>query len=119
MSAGIKVLALFAGLFLLYGNCASEPAELRHNPFVRPPSVVTISDREPRRADDSTGAPVVLATLVTPRNKLANVDGKILRPGEDIYGYLLVQVFENRAVFERHGTRLTVYVKPQPEESDE
>lgn len=113
-----KLLTLAVSL-LLYGSCAAEPLGLRHNPFARPPSVVAVPDRDVRRQAGLAEAPVVLATLVGTRDRLANVDGRTLRPGDEIYGYTLVKVFENRAVFERQGNRTIVYVRPQPEESDE
>ena len=119
MRAVMKIVATFAVGLLLQGKCIAEPLELRHNPFARPPSVVTVVDREGSRLRESSIEPVVLATLVASRNKLANVDGRILRPGDEIYGYTLVRVFENRAVFERQGSSITVYVKPQLEEGDD
>ena len=119
MSTATRIAMLLVAGLLLHGFCFADPLELRHNPFARPPSVVTIVDREARRPQESSIEPVVLATLVASRDRLANVDGRILRPGDEIYGYTLVRVFENRAVFERQGNPITVYVKPQLEESDE
>lgn len=119
MKTAMKIVVLIAAMVSTKASGAAEPLELRHDPFARPPSVVTVADREARRPQDSSLEPVVLATLVAPRNKLANVDGRILRPGDEIYGYTLVRVFENRAVFERQGNPITVYVKPQLEEGNE
>ena len=50
---------------------------------------------------------------------LANVGGRILKPGQSIEGLTLVKVYEDRAVFLYRGDRLTVYVKPPPGESDD
>ena len=119
MSIATKILLSILVALLIRGNCVAEPLELRHNPFVRPPSAVTVPDRDERGPQDPTARPVVHATLVASRNTLANVDGRILRPGDEIYGYTLVKVLENRAVFERQGNRVTVYVKPQLEENNE
>ena len=92
---------------------------MRGNPFARPPSVV-ITPRlsEPRVDGDPTGLEL-RATLVGSRDRLANVAGKTLRPGDEFQGYTLVQVLEDRAVFARAGKRLTVFVKPELEEDDE
>ena len=119
MSTATKILLSLVAALLVHGDCAAEPLELRHNPFTRPPSAVTIPDREERGQQDSMTEPVVLATLVASQNTFANVDGRILRPGDEIYGYTLVKVLENRAIFERQGNRITVYVKPQLEETNE
>lgn len=53
-------------------------------------------------------------------NRLANVDGRILKPGDEYRGYQLVAIHERYAVFERGGETTTVYVKPdREEEADE
>ena len=98
---------------------ATEPPALAHNPFARPPSVVTAPLRSQPQTDGSTQPLDLRATMVGTRDRLANVAGKTLRPGEEVQGYTLVQVFEDRAVFARQGNRLTVYVKPDLEEDDE
>ncbi|MDH3613690.1 MAG: hypothetical protein OES10_10455 [Gammaproteobacteria bacterium] len=98
---------------------AAEPPRLTHNPFTRPPSQVTIPDRLLERPDGSTQELDLRATLVASRDKLANVAGKILRPGDEVHGYTLLQVFEDRAVFTREGNQLTIYVKPNLEQDDE
>ena len=106
---------------LLFGATtdANEAPELRNNPFARPPSAVTMPFRSDTRTDGPTPALELRATLVGTWNKLANVGGKIVRPGDDVAGYKLVQVFEDRAVFSREGNRLTIYVKPELEDDDE
>ena len=75
--------------------------------------------RPEARIDGDPSGLELRATLVGSRDKLANVAGKTLRPGDEIQGYTLVKVFEDRAVFARKGSRLTVYVKPELEEDDE
>ena len=98
---------------------AAEPPKLEHNPFTRPPSEVTIPDRAVSRTDGSTQELDLRATLVATQDKLANVAGKIMRPGEEVHGYKLLQVFENRAIFSREGKRTTIFVKPDLEEEDD
>ncbi len=119
MSTTTRIMLGLVTALLIYGNCDAEPLDLRHNPFARPPSAVTEPNRGERTPLDSSIEPVVLATMVGSQNTLANVDGRILRPGDQIYGYTLVRVFENRAIFNRQGKRITVYVKPQLDEGDE
>jgi len=106
-------------LALCVAATAAEPPRLAHNPFSRPPSQVTIPDRLRERPDGSTQELDLRATLVASRDKLANVGGKILRPGDEVQGYTLLQVFEDRAVFTREGNQLTIYVKPNLEQDDE
>ena len=101
------------------GAGATEPPALRSNPFARPPSVTPAPTLSAARIDSGDSGLELRATMVGTRGKLANVAGKTLRPGDEYLGYTLVQVFEDRAVFLREGRRLTVYVKPDLEETDE
>ena len=105
---------------LMSSAAAVEPRQLRHNPFSRPPSERTIVERG-AGLDNGTGAPAIdlRATMVSTNDKLANIGGRILRPGDDVQGYSLLQVFEDRAVFVREGKELTIYVKPERMEDDE
>ena len=104
---------------LCAGALAAEPLPLTHNPFSRPPSA--ISPDAARAVAD--GGPVqeldLRATMVASNDRLANVAGRTLRPGDEIQGYTLLQVFEDRAVFLRAGQKLTIYVKPDLVEDDE
>ena len=103
---------------------AAEPPSLAHNPFSRPPSERTVPDtRSPRSEDDGPVGLVLTATMVAGNDRLANIDGRVMRPGDEIEGYELLQVFEDRAVFDKNGRQLTVYVKPElvddPVDNDE
>lgn len=114
-------LGLLALVMLLHSSAvnAAESRQLTHNPFARPPSEVTIGARSPMNTDNPEWELDLRATLVATRDKLANVGGKILRPGDEVQGYTLLQVFEDHAVFTREGRRLTIYVKPDPDDDDE
>ncbi|MBT8066248.1 MAG: hypothetical protein KJO09_03330 [Gammaproteobacteria bacterium] len=64
--------------------------------------------------DDGDGTPEtlpLLATMVGRVNRLANVGGRILKPGDDYQGYRLVTIHEDSVVFERRGETITVFVK--------
>jgi hypothetical protein len=99
---------------------ASDARELEHNPFSRPPSERTVPERGPIAFSDGTQPTLDLrATMVGTRDRLANVGGRILRPGDDIQGYTLLRVYEDRAVFSKQNNIETIYVKPDPVESDE
>ena len=56
--------------------------------------------------------PELQATMIGSINRLANVGGRILKTGEEIQGYVITEIHEQYAVFERGGRRMTVYVKP-------
>ena len=114
----IGALVACALMFTATASADDAPA-LRNNPFSRPPSVVTATVVSESRFDADPSGLDLRATLVGSRGKLANVAGKTVRPGDEIQGYTLVQVFEDRAVFKREGNRLTVFVKPELEENDE
>ena len=101
-------------------TAATEPPTLAHNPFSRPPSAATFDDADVALEFDGTGPALkLLATMIGSNNRLANVAGRVLRPGDEVQGHSLLQVFEDRAVFLREGRRLTIYVKPELEEDDE
>lgn len=99
---------------------ADEPPPLRHNPFARPPAVVNGGDNVFAVATDSGELTLDLqATMVGSKQRLANVGGRILRTGDEVQGYVLEQVFEDRAVFRRAGETLIVYVRQKAEPDNE
>jgi len=108
--ATVAILTLYATS--LYA-ADDEPPRLRHNPFSRPSSEVIVSMTNPIVAESVSTEPLELrATMIGTVNRLANVDGKILRRGDEIQGYVLVAIHERYAVFERNGEETTVYVRP-------
>lgn len=115
MNTLTRIAVVLGGFTLLFPYPVSsiEPPWLSGNPFSRPSSEVTLTARARIAENDGTTLPLDLkATLVAQKNELANVGGIVLRPGEEINGYRLVSVYEDRAVFVREGKPLTVYVKP-------
>ena len=102
---------------------ADEPPALSNNPFSRPSSEVIRVDDFIVEADDGSVSNIPLhATMVGSVSRLANVGGRVLKPGDDYQGYSLVAIHEQYAVFERAGRPITVYVKPllaDNEEQDE
>ena len=71
------------------------------------------SDDAPvRNADGSTSAIELQATMVAVNDRLANVAGRILRPGDEVQGFTLLRIYEDRAVFSRQGHEQTIFVKP-------
>ena len=113
-----------AGLLLLLASglvaADDDPQELRHNPFSRPPSEGKAAAISDGRSSTVAAADIDLrATMVATNDKLANIDGRIVRPGDEVQGYRLLQVFEDRVVISRGGRRLTMYVKPDVVETND
>ena len=99
---------------------ADGPPALARNPFSRPPSEVLRTQQIMVDSSDGSGPAFALrATMVSRANRLANVAGKILKPGDEIDGYELVEVHEKYAVFRRGEKSMTVYVNPPAAEEDE
>jgi len=114
MRVSFLTFALSTLAWSLTSVAADGPPQLRKNPFSRPPSNVTIDDRVSIRDDEVVSDSFELqATMIGTVNKLANVDGRILKPGDEIQGHVLVAIHERYAVFRRNGKDTTVYVKPQ------
>jgi len=119
MRFSLLTLALFALAWPPISSAQDGPPTLRNNPFSRPPSDVIVDDRVSVRTDETVTSPLELqATMIGTVNKLANVDGRILKPGDEIQGHVLVAVHERYAVFRRNGKDTTVYVKPQLAETN-
>lgn len=98
---------------------ATEPPQLAHNPFARPPSEGNLQNEPVATRSGVVRELDLRATLVASSDRLANVGGKTLGPGEQYQGYTLLQVFEDRAVFAKDGARLTIHVKPELEDDDD
>jgi len=113
----MKRIVLVLALVLCANVVVAEPPPLRNNPFSRPPAPMVREDV--RNDGDATNTPlIVIATMVSSTSAIANIEGQVMRPGQEINGYLLKRVYEDRAVFERDGNELTVYVKPELDEDD-
>jgi hypothetical protein len=114
----MRVLACLLAMLLPGAVAGAEPPPLQKNPFSRPPAPA-IPEVMRGNAESRSTTPVLVATMVSTRGAFANVDGIVLRPGQEIHGYLLKRVYENRAVFERNGDEVTVFVKPELEEDND
>ena len=122
MNTVIKTLIslMLVGPWLSIVALADAPPTLAHNPFSRPPSDVSRDAPTLVESDDGTGPTLSLqATMVGRASRLANVAGRILKPGDEIQGYLLIAIYEEYAVFRKDGRSITVYVKPNLAENDE
>jgi len=76
---------------------------LKNNPFKRPQSVL-IKQRLKQPGYDTVDEGMQLrATLVSEHYPVANINGKVMTTGDEINGYVLKNVFENRVVLTRDG----------------
>jgi hypothetical protein len=57
------------------------------------------------------------ATLIAGQQALANINGEILAPGDEIQGHRLLQVREREVVLSKDGERLTLSVDSEKEEN--
>lgn len=99
---------------------AADPPPLRHDPFVRPHSLLASDSLSVAPGSFGSSSNIELrGTMVGAQGSLADVAGKIMRPGDSVGGLRLVRVFDDRAEFEFNGKRLMVYVRPRTENNDE
>lgn len=107
-------------LLLAGAAVAAEPPKLQNNPFSRPLSAVSFDVPGIRNdAKSNRGSLNLHATMVSGATKLANVNGQVMRQGDEFNGYTLLRIYEDRAIFQRSNKQTILYVKPKPEQKDE
>src|SRR5712691_3731843 len=95
----------------------SQGEKLQHDPFARPAlaGLQHASRPGPARNGEPTAASTrrlkLQAVMVAGPKSIANVDGTMVRIGDQIYGYRLVEVHERGAVFEKNKTRVAVSIR--------
>jgi hypothetical protein len=92
----------------------AEGRTLRHDPFARP-SFGGLPQRAAPAGRPATPAPVdpkrllnVHAVMVAGAASIANIDGVMVRVGDYVQGYQLVEVDERGAVFEKNKAQFKV-----------
>ena len=111
----LAALALAMGCSAIAWPALGQNRALQHDPFVRP-SVGLVPDNAPSAASAGRvkaapeGKPKLnlQAVLVAGSHSIANVDGVMVRVGESINGYRLLQVEHRSAVFEKNGAKFTL-----------
>ncbi len=114
-----QIASLFLLILAASATTTADVVELKGNPFTRPPSAPPPGSTVIASVDGPVPQVDLQATMVGAGRGLANVGGRIMRPGQSIEGLTLVKVYEDRAVFLHEGERLTVYVKPHLNESED
>jgi hypothetical protein len=100
------------------GASFAEPEKLRHDPFARRGLSMLQHRGGLARGLGARQAPAappraftLNAVMVAGPDSIANVDGIIVRIGEQVHGYRLVAVQERTAVFEKDKTKVTVSMR--------
>ena len=110
-------------VWILLGLAAANPSwgaePISKNPFTRPGYTADRPLPGPLAAPPEDQEPLELrATLVAGGRVMANLNGEILEPGDEIQGHRLLRVTEGEAVLLRDGTRMTLLVRDDREEAD-
>lgn len=124
MSARLRrLLYLSAGLVCLSGLAPAQADGLKHDPFTLP---VPAPRPEPGAPlPESVWKPELRAIMVAGPKSIVNVAGTLVRIGEQINGYRLVEVHEETAVFVNNKKRVTLWLRgieplrnPPPSQDD-
>jgi len=95
----------------------SQGEKLQHDPFARPAltGLQHASKPGPGRNGEPTTASTrrlkLQAVMVAGPKSIANVNGTMVRIGDEVYGYRLVEVHERGAVFEKNKARFVVSIR--------
>jgi hypothetical protein len=103
----------------------SQAEKLQHDPFARPALSGLQQARQPEprgNVEVTVAAPSprlkLLAVMAAGPDSIANVDGVMVRIGDEINGYRLVEVYESNAVFEKNKTRYSVSINRNRQASE-
>lgn len=124
MSARLRrLLYLSAGLVCLSGLAPAQADGLKHDPFTRPVPAPRPGPGAP--VPESVWKPELRAIMVAGPNSIVNVAGALVRIGEQINGYRLVEVHEETAVFVNNKKTVTLWLRgieplrnPPPSQDD-
>jgi hypothetical protein len=108
-------LFLSTGMICLSGFAGAEADKLQHDPFVRPVLVAQPTSAAPASAPAAT--PELRAIMAAGPESIVNIEGVLLRRGEEFNGYRLVEVHEETAVFVKNSKRVTLSlqgIEPAP-----
>jgi hypothetical protein len=107
----------FASLVLLLGAvcmCSQASADvlLKHDPFARPLLPVLLPNNTAttnvEAEAEAPWSPELIAVMVSGKNSLVNLDGVILKIGEEKDGYRFVQAKDHEVVFKKGNKRIVL-----------
>jgi len=118
MSARLRrVFHLSAVLVCLPGLAPAQADGLKHDPFVRPvlappaPAAPVPANTVKAPVPEPVWKPELRAIMVAGPKSIVNVAGALVRIGEQIDGYRLVEVHEETAVFVNNKKRVTLSLR--------
>ena len=93
--------------FSVVGEEYPQANRVHHDPFQRPviPQKSVAEPEASKPSAQKVWAPKLTATLRAGQNSMANVNGKIIKLGETINGYRLIEVDERSVVFAKNKQR--------------
>lgn len=95
---------------------AANAERLRRDPF-QPPAEFADAVARPNALTGRTGGKLeVRGILLAGDQSLVNLGGEIIGPGEEANGYLLLEVAEDHAVFQRGEEIVTLSLDPEEED---
>lgn len=97
---------LSAGLICLSGVAGVQADNLKHDPFVRP--LLLPQPTSAAQASASAAKPELRAIMAAGPESIVNIEGVLLRRGEQFNGYRLLEVHEETAVFIKNNKRVTL-----------
>ncbi len=114
----IKLLSV--GLFaFMFSSALSSSAvlELIHDPFSNLESKIEKPSRKTKRTAPlvvkKKWRPALHATIVAGQKSVVNVEGRVVRIGEKINGYTLIEVGRQTATFEKDQNLVTLKMTPK------
>ena len=110
-----RALCIAVILVPLAAHAQAPTPTLKHDPFVRPSLGGFRADgapaaraRPPLPPEDPKRILNLNAVMVAGPASMANVNGVMVRVGESLHGYRLLEVHDRSAVFEKNNMRITV-----------
>lgn len=103
MTIGPRLRPLSLALLCLAGLAHAQG--LRHDPFARPPPAARAPTESERRPETR---PELRAIMAAGPDSLVNIDGTLLRRGEEYMGYRLLEVHDETAVFVFNKQRVSL-----------
>lgn len=101
---------------LCFYHTAIADEALRHDPFARPLFTslsTTKSEATDVAVEEAIWNPTLKAVMVAGKNSLVNVDGVIIKLGEEIDGHRLIQVKDYEAIFKKGNKRVVLTIAIQ------
>jgi len=116
----MRILKLLTTYVLLQPmlSVAGSDVNLVFDPFKKPTFAIQ-RDRDSTSLTPriSTWNPKLRATMVAGKNSMANVDGAIIKVGEKIQGYTLLEVRMRTAIFTRDGNSIELMLDAEESRS--